>query len=413
MKSPAVSCCGKSGPASVDSLHLRAPEQVCTEADLIRVVEIGRGDSAYTETFLALLDERHAVYEGVSTPAVTRMRAALLLALAHRALPTSALPFVLEELETAHDAWLTAVAAHVLRKHPEPLPSFAQPLLSAILYIRHRDDIVRLENYGGHGPGGETTTAMAEVMRTIAWLGRCGVTCLPTLEDLLAQCPGPATSAMAANAIKAIRDDDQAPPAECCGGGEATRALPRRAEKDISSLRLQDHSGAELSFADAFHGRPSIVVFFYTRCDNPAKCPLTMYKFGSLQRLLQDSGIGDAIGTAAITYDPEYDRAERLLQYAHSWGVKPSALHRVLRTVGEFSALREYFELGVNFGASGIVNRHQLEAYVLDQQGQIAHVVARRRWDEAELVRLATSLVGPLSLGDPSGASNGRASRVN
>ena len=176
---------------------------------------------------------------------------------------------------------------------------------------------------------------------------------------------------------------------------------------------MQDHSGAELSFADAFHGRPSIVVFFYTRCDNPAKCPLTMYKFGSLQRLLQESELGDSIGTAAITYDPEYDRAERLLQYAHSWGVKPSALHRVLRTVGEFSALREYFELGVNFGASGIVNRHQLEAYVLDQQGQIAHVVARRRWDEAELVRLATSLVGPLSLGDPSGASNGRASRVN
>ena len=401
MRSPAVSCCGKSGPASVEMLDLRAPEQVRTEADLIRVVEIGRGDSAYTETFLALLDERHGVYRGVGTPAVTRMRAALLLALAHRALPTAALPFVLEELETAHDAWLTAVAAHVLRKHPEPLPSFAQPLLSATLYIRHRDDVVRLANYGGHGPGGESTTAMAEVMRTIGWLGRCGEACLSSLEDLLAQNPGPATSAMAAAAIKAIREDDQAPPAECCGGGEAPRALLRGAAKDISSLRLQDHSGAELTFADAFHGRPSIVVFFYTRCDNPAKCPLTMYKFGSLQRLLQGSALGDAIGTAAITYDPEYDRSERLLQYAHSWGVKPSPQHRVLRTVGEFSALREYFELGVNFGASGIVNRHQLEAYVLDKKGHIAHVVTRRRWDEAELVRLAATLVGPPSLDGP------------
>ena len=80
-------------------------------------------------------------------------------------------------------------------------------------------------------------------------------------------------------------------------------------------------------------------MFFYTRCDNPAKCPLTMYKFGSLQRLLQESELGDAIGTAAITYDPEYDRPERLLQYAQSWGAKPSPLHRVLRTVGEFSTL--------------------------------------------------------------------------
>ena len=374
-------------------IDLPAPALVRTEADLIRIVEIGRGDSAYTETFLALLDERHAVYQGVGTPVVTRIRGALLLALGHRALPTAALPFVIEELETAHDAWLTAVAAHVLRKHPEPSPLFAQPLLSAVLYIRHRDDVVRLANYGGYGPGSETTTAMAEVLRTIAWLGRCGTACLSGLEDLLAENPGPATSAMAANAINAIRENDQSPPAECCGCADAPAATVRATPKDISGLRLQDHSGAELSFADAFHGRPSIVVFFYTRCDNPAKCPLTMYKFGSLQRLLQESGLGDSIGTAAITSDPEYDCPERLLRYAQSWGARPSPRHRVLRTVGEFSTLRDYFELGVNFGASGIVNRHQLEAFILDQNGHIAHAVARRRWDEAELVRLAAALV--------------------
>ena len=91
-------------------------------------------------------------------------------------------------------------------------------------------------------------------------------------------------------------------------------------------------------------------------------------------------------------YDPEYDRAERLLQYAESWGAKPSAHHRILRTVGDFQALSDYFSLGVNFSASGIVNRHQLEAFVLDKQGHIAHVVSRRRWDEATLLRLAAPL---------------------
>lgn len=391
MKPAVGSCCCSSGPAAAETIDLRAAGQVRTEADLIRVVENGRGDSAYTETFLALLDERHPVYRGVSTPVVSRMRAALLLALGHRALPTRALPFVMEELESAHDAWLTAVAAHVLRKYPEPSPSFARPLLSAILYIRHRDLVVRLANYAGHGPGGGTTTVMAEVMLTIAWLGRSGTACLSSLEDLLAENPGPATSAMVAAAIKAIREDDHTPAAECCGCQESPRPAVRVASKDISDLRLQDHSGAELTFADIFHGRPSIVAFFYTRCDNPAKCPLTMYKFGCLQRLLHESGLGDSIGTAAITYDPEYDRPERLLQFAQSWGATPSPLHRVLRTVEDFSALRDYFELGVNFGASGIVNRHQLEAFVLDRHGHIAHVVTRRRWDEAELVRLAKS----------------------
>jgi protein SCO1/2 len=397
MKPPTGSCCRKDSSTTAETVDLRAPERVRTETDLIRVVENGRGDSAYTQTFLALLDERHPVYSGVSTPVASRMRGALLLALGHRALPTTALPFVIEELESAHEAWLTAVAAHVLRKYPEPSRSFAGPLLSAILHIRHRDDVVRLANYAGRGPSGETTTAMAEVMQTIAWLGRSGTACLSGLEDLLATNPGPATSTMVAAAIRAIREDDQAPAEEWCGCEETPSPVARAAPKDISSLRLQDHSGAELSFADIFHGRPSIVVFFYTRCDNPTKCPLTMYKFGCLQRLLQEAGLGDAVGTAAITYDPDYDRSERLLQFATSWGAKPSPLHRVLRTVGDFSTLRDYFELGVNFAASGIVNRHQLEAFVLDKNGHIAHVVTRRRWDEAELVRLATPLAGALS----------------
>jgi protein SCO1/2 len=368
--------------------------EVRTESDLVRIVETGRGDSAFTETFLELLDERHDVYRGIGTPAVTRMRGALLLALGHRALPVRALPFVLEELESAHDASLTAIAAHVLRKYPEPSASFVEPLLSAVLYIQHHDDIVRLANFGAHTRDGETTTAMGEVMQTIGWLGRAGTACVSRLEDLLAQNPGPATSAMVGKTLEALRADTGAAVTShsCCCGDKAAAPAPFAPARDISNLRFQDHDGTELTFADAFHGRPSIVVFFYTRCDNPTKCPLTMYRFGSLQRMLQQSGFGESIGLAAITYDPEYDRPERLRQYAESWGAAPSAHHRILRTVGDFKSLSDYFSLGVNFSASGIVNRHQLEAFVLDTKGHIAHVVSRRRWDEATLMRLAATL---------------------
>lgn len=399
-------CCGsRTTPATAD---LSIPNPIRTEHDLLRAVQIGRGDSAFTRTFVELLDERHPIYHGVGTPAVTRMRGALLLALGDRALPATALPFVLEELESAHDAWLTAIAAHVLRKYPGPLASFAEPLLSAVLFIRHRDEVVRFPN-DGRDTRGETTTAMAELMQTIGWLGRNGTACVPRLEDLLAQNPGPATSAMVSAAIDAINRDGDRQSAETLSEWdpeETVSPVPARQVNDISGLRFQDHAGSELTFADVFHGRPSIVVFFYTRCDNPSKCPLTMYRFGSLQRLLQQSGLGDSIGMAAITYDPDYDRAERLLQYAESWGAKPSAMHRILRTVGDFPVLSDYFSLGVNFSASGIVNRHQLEAFVLDTRGRIAHVVARRRWDEARLMQLAAplataSLSSPLSPSQP------------
>jgi protein SCO1/2 len=259
------------------------------------------------------------------------------------------------------------------------------PLLSAVLYIQHRDEIVRL----GDERRAEPTTAMAEVMQTIGWLGYAGVACLPRLKELLAQNPGPATSAMVTKAIDAIRSGSPVVETESCCSAPATDRVPSAQVTDISGLRLQDHAGSELTFADAFHGRPTIVVFFYTRCDNPAKCPLTMYRFGSLQRLLQQAGLADSIGLAAITYDPEYDRPERLVQYAQSWGAVPSNVHRILRTVGDFDTLSDYFTLGVNFSASGIVNRHQLEAFVLDAHGRIVHTVARRRWNEAELMNLA------------------------
>ena len=395
MKTLAVTggCCGpKTAPGTAEPSD---PGQIRTEHDLARAVEIGRGNSAFTKTFLALLDERHAVYHGVATPAVVRMRGALLLALGHHALPVTALPFVLEELESAHDASLTAIAARVLRKFPEPSAAFAEPLLSALSTIRHRDEIVRFPHDGQHTPGaGDTTTATSEVITTIAWLGRAGASCVPRMEQLLASNPGPSTAAMLANAIEAIRNDGRTPmPADAWSPEDTACAIPSSSAGDISGVRFQDHSGTELTFADAFHGRPSIVVFFYTRCDNPAKCPLTMYRFGNLQRLLQESGLGDAIGMGAITYDPQYDRAERLSQYAESWGAKPSAVHRILRTVGDFAAVSDYFALGVNFSASGIVNRHQLEAFVLDRDGRIAHAVTRRRWDEAQLLQLASTLL--------------------
>ena len=372
---------------------MNATDPVRTEADLAALIEAGRGDCAFTRAFLDLLDERHVIYRGVSTPAVTRMRGALLLALGHRALPSTALPFVLEELESAHDAWLTAIAAHVLRKYPERSDSFVEPLLSAIFNIRHRDEIVRLAR--GETDGGDTTTAMSEVLQTIGWLGRAGVASVPRLEDLLAQRPGPTTSTWVANAIDAIRSDDRTETAHacCCAAAEPESVTLTPPVTSIAALRLQDHAGSHLTFGDAFHGHPSIVVFFYTRCDNPAKCPLTMYRFGALQRLLAQSGLGDVIGTAAITYDPDYDSADRLFQYAESWGVRPSARHRVLRTSGEFQTLSDYFSLGVNYSGSGIVNRHQLEAFVLDQQGHIAHTVTRRRWDEAQLAQLAAALL--------------------
>lgn len=393
MSPPSDSCCCRGGGAAETA---PASSAVRSEADLLRLVEAGRGNSAYTQAFLDLLDERHPVYDGVRASAVVRMRGALLLALGHRALPAAALPFVLEELESPHEAWLTAVAAHVLRNHPEPSTAFVAPLLSALLYMGPRDDTVRLDSYGGYGSEGEPTTAVTEVLRTLGWLGRAGEEALPRLRELRDREPGPRTEAQLDAAIAAIQHDPrvQTPAACCCGHERRSLDAPRAAPADVTGLVLQDQSGALLTFGDFFLGRPSIVVFFYTRCDNPTKCPLTIAKLGRLQQRLYAAGLGDAIRTAAITYDPAYDLPPRLVQYARSWGARVDESHRLLRTVGDLAPLRAFFELGVNYGESGLVNRHQIEAFVLDRAGRIVHVETRQQWEESQLLEAALAFTG-------------------
>ena len=46
-------------------------------------------------------------------------------------------------------------------------------------------------------------------------------------------------------------------------------------------MELEDQDGARVTFGEFFAGKPSVVAFFYTRCDNPNKCSLTITKLGS------------------------------------------------------------------------------------------------------------------------------------
>ena len=73
--------------------------------------------------------------------------------------------------------------------------------------------------------------------------------------------------------------------------------------------------------------------------------------------LLDAQGLARRIRTAAITYDPEFDRVERLRVYGKDRAVRMDENHRMLRAIEGNDELREYFELGVNFIES-LVNRH-------------------------------------------------------
>lgn len=365
-------------------------DAIQSEADVIALLQRGQGDTSFTPSFLALLEERHPVYAGADPATVTRIRGALIRGLAHRALPAAALPFVIEELESAFDPWLTAVAAAALRKRPEPSAQFVEPLLEAILYIRNRDDVIRLDVVGGYGKDGETTTALKEILRTLAWLGSYGSKALPNLRKLASEINDEHLRLALKDTIHTL---EVAPSAE--RGEEQNQVgviarLQKQLPNELTQLRLQDQSGNTFLFPDFFRGQPTVVVFFFTRCGNPAKCPLTISRLGRLQARLKS--MGSQVRTAAITYDPEYDNPKRLTQYARSWGAHVDENHRFLRTLENHATLREFFKLGVSYGGSS-VNQHQLEAFVLNAEGSIVGAMRRRRLDSSMIIAEITELM--------------------
>lgn len=355
------------------------------------------------EQLTEMLSENHPLYDQRGRAAIVRMRGWILLALSHAGVSDADLLFVLEELDTGADAYLVAAAARALRSYPVPSPDFAPFVIRAIANIRYHNEHVSFDNYGEYAVSSAGTSPVRELLATLVWLGPSARGVLHELESLRAH-PGGFSRKLLNDvdkAVKAIRASEQVNEADvdkCCalpssvGSMFAWKDGFRRKSESIESIVFEDHEGAQITFKEFFQGHPSIVVFFYTRCDNPLKCSLTITKLGRIQKLLEERNVAGQIYTAAITYDPAFDSPKRLRFYGQNRGVNLDSRHRMLRTTDGFNALRKQFKLGVNFIES-LVNRHRIEAYILDAEGRIAASFERLQWDESRVVDCAVEML--------------------
>jgi cytochrome oxidase Cu insertion factor (SCO1/SenC/PrrC family) len=370
------------------------------------------------DRLVLLLPERSEFYAGRSTNAVIRMRGYAIAAFEQVGLPEEALAFVLEELESGRDAYLVAAAARALRGLDHPSAQAAPFLLKAIENITYADDAVSFDGYRTRWPSTGRTTAVEEILKTFLWLGDEARSALPALEALAEDPSSMSTRARGTleTVLANLRADG------CCGGCHdepveaflpVTRVAERRAAKVPAEVPMQDQDGRDLTFLEFFGGRPSIVVFFYTRCDNPNKCSLTITKLARLQEALLQAGLQGRVQTAAITYDPEFDLPPRLRGYGLNRGVVFGDTDRFLRAKAGFDDLIDYFDLGVNFGPA-LVNRHRIELYMLDDEARIVLSLTRLQWEVEEVLRQAQKLCDPSCLrpsqdrGSPPTAAAGR-----
>ncbi len=369
-----------------------------SEKEFCELVEQLVVDPRGHEQLIDLLREDHTIYDQRGTAVVVRMRGWVLLALARDGLSDAALPFVLEELDSGVDAYLVACAASALRSYPTPNAAFAPFVVRAVSNIRYRDERVALDKFGGFAIGSAGTSPVRELLATLSWLGPHARGVLPDVE-LLRSGPTALTKkyhSTVQQVWNAITADAEA--ADCCSLPSGVQELfswmktSRTTAKPIESTVFEDQDGQSITFGEFFRGRPSIVAFFYTRCDNPLKCSLTITKLARIQKLLEAEGVADRINTAGISYDPGFDSPERVRQYGEFRGVRFAPQHRMLRAPEGLDSLRRHFKLGVNFIES-VVNRHRIEIYILDADARVAGYFGRIQWDENDVVRRAIEVL--------------------
>ena len=376
--------------------------KTASESEVADLVDSLAADPDRRQQLTDLLRENHPIYDQRGAATIVEMRGWVLLALARTEISDDELLFVLEELDTGVDPYLVAAAACALRSYPNPNSALAPYVLRALNQIRYHDDPVSFEAFGDYATSSSGTSPVRELLVTSAWLGPHARGVLPELEAIV-HSGGLSKKAMleANRALEIIRGSDQPEPLDsdsCC-------TLPvgllskiswsnnsRHGTEQIDETVFEDQDSGRITFKEFFHGRPSIVVFFYTRCGNPLKCSLTITKLARIQKLLEEQGLVDQINTAAITYDPAFDLPVRIRSYGQNRSVRLDAGHRMLRTTEGINALREHFKLGVNFIES-LVNRHRIEAYVLDAKGRIAGSFERLHWDEQELIDRAVTVL--------------------
>jgi Uncharacterized protein SCO1/SenC/PrrC, involved in biogenesis of respiratory and photosynthetic systems len=393
--------------------------RVRSESEFATLVDALAANPARSEQLTDLLREDHPLYDQRGTATTVRMRGWVLLALARDRLPDSALIFVLEELDTGADAYLVAAAAHALRSYPSPTAAFAPFVVRALVNARYYDEPVSFEGYGEYAVLSTGTSPIRELLKTLEWLGPHARGVLDEVETLRAQ-PGRFSKKLLSDverAVEVIRghgQNDRTSEDACCtlpggiGNMLSWGRKSRRGCEPVEQIVFEDQEGTSVTFKEFFRGHPSIVVFFYTRCDNPLKCSLTITKLARVQKRLETLGLAGQIQTAAITYDPAFDLPERLRSYGRARNVRMDARHRILRVPAGFETLRDHFKLGVNFIES-LVNRHRIEVYILDAEGSIAASFKRIHWDEEQVVERALEVLREKSEGAKSNGSSVRA----
>jgi protein SCO1/2 len=162
----------------------RPLDQHTPEEAIAAFVDAVRRSPERRSDLVELLPEGAPLYAGRSANTANRIKGYILAAFEQVGLPEAALPYALEELESGRNAYAVAAAAKALRGLESPTGQLVPFLMRAIENVRYVDDAVSFEGFRPQRLTSSHTTALAEILATLTWLGAHARSALPGLEAL-------------------------------------------------------------------------------------------------------------------------------------------------------------------------------------------------------------------------------------
>jgi protein SCO1/2 len=372
-------------------------EEIGKALDRIRKGELSRN------LLVDLLSERHNVYIERPSYQMSRIKGYALASFLDVGLPDSAMNFVLDELQNGKNAYMVGSAARGLRGAKQPRALYVNFLIQAVYNLKYHDNSFDLSVFKPDWPLKKPSNGRLEIFKTFQWLKGYAKGAVPELKSFLNNREDftPEMRDEIQKTIEVIEQDQRELDLSCCKvEGKSTSSISwlwkgMRNIRNIENLSVQNEDGLIQPLEDVIDQKPTVVVFFYTRCMNPNKCTLTINKIGWLQNELVQRGLENKVNLLAFTYDPNYDTPSKMRIFGENRGIRFGSNTHVLRTrPEEFGVISDFFQLGVNHVAS-TVNQHRLELFILNQYGSIETTYTRLQWEVDNVVSDLVKLVEP------------------
>lgn len=360
--------------------RIKSLSNTTSEEEFVNLVdELKVTSQAFNSNLLVdLLSERHPVYKDRSSITSQKMRGYLIGAFREIGTPDKALPYLLEELETSFYPYIVAATARAIRGLKNPHAGIATFLNKSIYNIWQGDSYVNYSSYlPPYNHAEAQTTALWEIFDSIAWMGEKAKHILLDLHHLESNLSDYLSQENKNRLIACVEKlellDD--PIDNCCtisteiyGSADEKDVLQK--EINLSDIILEDQDGSTTTWDEFFKGKYTVLSFFYTRCHNPRKCIQTIYNLVDIQGSLKQHSNLNNVQTAAITYDPDWDKPAVLKAYGNNRRYEFGTLHKMFRVVTGMDQLIEQLNIGVNYKGNN-VNVHRIEVYIINPEGKI------------------------------------------